>query len=197
MIGRQKGFNIREVENLLTSPEPSVALLPISAIRESDHAFFWGAFFLAIATCLLGCAAALYATAYSHKPFIMMIQAFGAMFFIFFAIFIIRGLQIRRKSRAHERRRFPREIVYPEAVDGRYGDGAGFSRLQESISREFGDGNARTREEVVGVLSRMSTEEVDVGTLNQVVNTLVDAGLFTESESDGRKLLTYNTGAAA
>ncbi|MFP4193371.1 MAG: hypothetical protein ACOCQI_02020 [Desulfosalsimonas sp.] len=196
MTGKE-GFNIREVENLLTSSEPSVALLPVSAIREADHAFFWSAFFLAIATCLFGCAAALYATAYSHTPFIMMIQAFGAMFFIFFAAFVIRGLHIRRKSRAHERRRFPREIVYPEALDGRYAEGAGFSRLQESISREFGDGNPRTREEVVGIMSRMSTEDVDVGTLNQVINTLVEAGLFTESESDGRRLLTYNGGKFA
>lgn len=188
----RKRFDIREVENLLTSPEPSLALLPVSAIRESDHAFFWGAFFLAIATCLFGCAAALHATAYSHAPFILMIEGFGAMFFIFFAVFVIRGLQIRRKSGAHERRRFPRELVYPEAEDDRYAEGTGFSRLQESISREFGDGAARTREEVVGVLSRMSTEDVDVGTLNQVVNTLVEAGMFTESESDGRKVLTYN-----
>ncbi|MFW6052589.1 MAG: hypothetical protein ACOC8I_01635 [Desulfosalsimonas sp.] len=196
MIGK-KGFNLREVENLLTSGEPSVTLLPVSAIRESDHAFFWGAFFLAIATCLFGCATALYATAYSHMPFIMMIQAFGAIFFIFFAAFIIRGVQIRRKSHAHERRRFSKEIIYPEAVDGKYAEGAGFSRLQESISKEFGDGAPRTREEVIGILSRMSTEDVDVGTLNQVVNALVEAGLFVESESDGRKVLAYSGKASA
>ncbi|MCF8095566.1 MAG: hypothetical protein K9J79_09440 [Desulfobacteraceae bacterium] len=187
-----KGFDIREVENLLTSPEQSVVLLPVSSIRESDHAFFWGAFFLAIATCLFGCAAALYATAYSHMPFIFMIEGFGTMFLIFFAAFVSRGLQIRRKSRAHERRRFSGEIVYSDKADGRYAEGAGFSMLQESINRELGDGAARTREEVIGILSRMSTEEVDVGTLNQVVNTLVESGMFTETESNGRKLLTFS-----
>lgn len=190
-------FDLREAENLLTSPQQSVALLPVSAIRESDHAFFWSAFFLAIATCLFGCAAALYATSYSHMPFIFMIEAFGAMFFIFFGAFVTRGMQIRKKARAHERRRLPREISYPESVDSRYSEGAGFSRLQESISREFGDGKARTKEEIIGIMSRMSTEDVDVGTLNQVVNALVDAGVFEESESDGRKLLAYNSRAAA
>lgn len=196
-MASKHGFNIREVENLLTSSEKSVVLLPVSAIRESDHAFFWGSFFLAIATCLFGCAAALYATSYSHMPFILMIEGFGAMFFIFFGAFITRGLQIRKKARAHERRRFPQEVAYSEAADARYSEGAGFSRLQKNIKREFGDGKPRTREEIIGVLSRMSTEDVDVGTLNQVVDTLLEAGLFEEAESEGRRVLTFNSAAAA
>lgn len=196
-MSSKQGFNIMEVENLLTSPEANQVFLPVSAIRESDHAFFWGAFFLAIATALFGCAMALSATAYPHMPFIVMIEGFGAMFFIFFAAFVMRGLQIRRKSKAYERRRSPKEILYPRAADERYAEDPGFSRLQESINREFGDGNARTREEVIGILSRMSTEDVDVGTLNQVVDTLVEAGMFTETESGGRKLLTFNSKADA
>ncbi|MBS3756613.1 MAG: hypothetical protein KGY56_13015 [Desulfobacterales bacterium] len=196
-MSNKQAVDLREVESMLSSPESSVDLLPVTAIREADHAFFWGAFFLAIATCLFGCAAALYATAYDHTPFIIMIECFGAMFFIFFAAFIIRGLQIRRKSRARERRRSSRDIVYPHARDDRYAEGAGFTRLQENIQKELGDGTARTREEIIGILSRMSTEDVDVGTLNQVVTALVEAGLLSETESDGRRMLTFNSRAAA
>lgn len=196
-MSSKQAVDLREVESLLSSPESSVDLLPVSAIRESDHTFFWSAFFLAIATGLFGCAAALFATAYEHTPFIIMIECFGAMFFIFFAAFVIRGLQIRRKARARERRRSSREIVYPHARDDRYAEDPGFTRLQENIRKELGDGTARTREEIIGILSRLSTEDVDVGTLNQVVNALVEAGLLTETESDGRRMLTFNSKAAA
>ena len=188
--------DIGRVEDLLAPAEQGVVLLPVSAIRESDHAFFWAAFFLAIATCLLGCAAALLATAYEHRPFIVMIEAFGGMFLIFFAAFVIRGLQIRRKSRAREQRRLARQIVYPYARDERSGTDFAGSGLQDTIQREFSDGRARTREEVMGVLSSVSTEDVDVGTLNQVVEALVKAGLFTRTQSEGKTWLTYNSAEA-
>lgn len=196
-MSNHQSMDIRNVENLLAPSERGIVLLPVSAIRESDHAFFWAAFFLAIATCLLGCAAALLATAYQHQPFIVMIEAFGAMFLIFFAAFIIRGLQIRRKSRAREQRRLTRQIVYPYSEEEQHQKGFEASRLQETIKRKFGDGSARTREEVIGVLSELSTEDVDVGTLNQVVFALVKAGIFTETESNGKRLLTYNSVEAA
>lgn len=196
-MSNHQSMDIRNVENLLAPSERGIVLLPVSAIRESDHAFFWAAFFLAIATCLLGCAAALLATAYQHQPFIVMIEAFGAMFLIFFAAFIIRGLQIRRKSRAREQRRLTRQIVYPYSEEEQHQKGFEASRLQETIKRKFGDGSARTREEVIGVLSELSTEDVDVGTLNQVVFALVKAGVFTETESNGKRLLTYNSVEAA
>lgn len=38
----------------------------------------------------------------------------------------------------------------------------------------------------------MSTPDVDVGTLNEVVGALVKAGVFTETESSGRSMLTFN-----
>ncbi len=196
-MSNHQSMDIRNVENLLAPSERGIVLLPVSAIRESDHAFFWAAFFLAIATCLLGCAAALLATAYQHQPFIVMIEAFGAMFLIFFAAFIIRGLQIRRKSRAREQRRLTRQIVYPYSEEEQHQKGFEASRLQETIKRKFGDGAARSREEVIGVLSELSTEDVDVGTLNQVVFALVKAGIFTETESNGKRLLTYNSVEAA
>lgn len=190
-MAKNQSIDIKNVENLLAPGERGIVLLPVAAIRESDHAFFWAAFFLAIATCLLGCAAALMATAYEHKPFIIMIEAFGAMFLIFFAAFVIRGLQIRRKSRAREQRRLARQIVYPYAEEQGGKKGFETSRLMETIENRFGDGQSRTREEVIGILSDISTEDVDVGTLNQVVSAFVKAGVFTETKSNGKRLLAY------
>lgn len=196
-MANKKSVDIRQAEDLLAPAERGVILLPVSAIRESDHAFFWAAFFLAISACLLGSAAALMATAYEHQPFIIMIEAFGAMFLIFFAAFLFRGMQIRRKSRAREQRRLARQIVYPYAENGGYKQDVEAGRLQDTIRKEFGDGKARSRQEVIGILSGMSTEDVDVGTLNEVVDTLVKAGLFTETESSGKTLLAYNKPAEA
>ncbi len=184
-------FDIQQVDNLLAPPEGSITLMPLTAIKESDHAFFWGAFFLSIATCLFGCAASLYASAYDHPPFIILLAGFGLLYLIFFIAFTARGLQIRKQAQARESMKRASDVVYPRAAD-RSGARVDAGRIQEGIVRALGDGVARTREEVIGVLSGLSTEEVDVGTLHQVLQALVEAGAFTETESGGRTMLTFN-----
>ncbi len=187
-----QALDISYVQNLLAPSEAAVTLLPLTAIKESDHAFFWGAFFLSIATCLFGCAVSLFASAYSHIPFIVLVAAFGLLFLLFFVVFAVRGLHIRRTARALERLMRPRDIVYPK-TSGEAGSRTNVSRIQESISRAFGDGAARSWEEAIGILSAMSADEVDVGTLHQVLRALVDVGMFTEKESNGKKMLTFNS----
>jgi len=185
-------LDINHVQNLLAPAEAAITLLPLSAIKESDHAFFWGAFFLSIATCLFGCAASLYASAYEHMPFIVLLAGFGLLFLIFFIVFAVRGLQIRKGARARERLKRPQDIVYPR-MSGKSSARTNVHRIQENISRAFGDGTPRSREEVIGMLSAMSADEVDVGTLHQVLNTLVEAGLFKETESNGQKMFTFQS----
>jgi len=188
----KQSLDIQQVDNLLAPSEQTITLLPLTAIKESDHAFFWGAFFLSIATCLFGCAASLYASAYEHLPFIILLLGFGLLYLVFFIAFALRGLQIRKHAHAREKMKRNSDMVYPRAADGR-GARVNVSRIQDGITKAFGDGTARTREEVIGILSDLSTEEVDVGTLHQVLNSLVDAGAFSETESGGRTLLTYNS----
>lgn len=185
-------LDINHVQNLLAPGEAAITLLPLSAIKESDHAFFWGAFFLSIATCLFGCAASLYASAYAHMPFIVLVAGFGLLFLIFFIVFAVRGLQIRKTARARERLKRPQDIVYPR-ITGSNSARTNVSRIHENIGRAFGDGAPRSREEVIGMLSDLSADEVDVGTLHQVLNTLVEAGLFKETESNGKKMFTFQT----
>lgn len=187
----RRNSDILQVETLLAPAAAPVALLPLPAIKESDHAFFWSAFFLSISTCLFGCAASLYASAYDHLPFILLVAGFGLLFLVLFIAFALRGLHIRRNARAQEKLRRPQDLLYSSSPGGQ-GGGAGTERIQESINRALGDGAARTREEILGVLSGLSTEEVDVGTLHQVFNTLIETGHFTETENNGKKLLTYN-----
>ncbi len=186
----RRNSDFAQVETLLAPAAAPVALLPLPAIKESDHAFFWSAFFLSIATCLFGCAASLYASAYEHLPFIVLVAGFGLLFLVLFIAFALRGLHIRKDARAQEKLKRPQDILYDNAT-GSQGGRASAERIQESINRALGDGASRTREEILGVLSGLSTEEVDVGTLHQVLNALIEAGHFTETENNGKKLFTY------
>ncbi len=182
---------ISRAEKLLAPPEAYVTLIPLSAIKESDHTFFWAAFFMSIAACLFGCAASLYASSYEHVPFIVLVAGFGFLFLLFFAAFAARGLQIRKNARAREKQKSPLDLTYTHPLRGE-NPRTKVTRIHESISRAFEDGAERTKEEVIGILSGMSTDDVDVGTLHQVLHALVDAGIFTETEKSGRKLLTFN-----
>jgi hypothetical protein len=188
----KQSVDISSVESLLSPSEAAIALLPLTAIKESDHAFFWGSFFLSIATCLFGCAASLYAAAYEHLPFIVLLAIFGCLFLLLFVIFAIRGLQIRKRARARERLKQPGDVLYQQSSADAAGR-ASVSRIQEGIRQALGDGAARTREEIIGILSSMSTDEVDVGTLHQVLYTLVDVGVLAETEQNGKKLFTFRS----
>jgi hypothetical protein len=193
---KEKPFDINLVENLLSSSEGMITLLPVTAIKESDHAFFWCAFFLSIASCLFGCAVSLYASAYEHLPFIALLAIFGLLFLIFFLVFSVRGLQIRKRARTRQILKRPGEVAYPRS-SSEGPAGRSISRMHDGIREAFGDGRPRSREEIIGTLSAMSTDEVDVGTLHQVLHTLVDVGLFSETEENGKKCFIFQPEAAA
>ncbi|MGM0452247.1 MAG: hypothetical protein ACQERN_03665 [Thermodesulfobacteriota bacterium] len=188
-MANKRSLNLKRVKTLLSPSFSGITVVPVSAIKESDHAFFWGALYLSVATCLFGCAASLYAATYEHMPFILLVMVFGGLFLVLFTVFAFRGFHIRRKARAQERRIRPQEVAYQQSMaiaDGNVGQD-----IQENIHRVLGDGMDRSREEVIGILSTMSNEEVDVGTLNQVVDTLVEVGMFTEKDNGSRTLLTF------
>ena len=94
---QKREFDTGTAMRLLDPKESGIPLVPLSDVEQHQSTLFWAAIFFGFFTAILGSLVSLVTTAYSNSPVIFLLGLSLISYFIFFAVFAVRGAVRWRK----------------------------------------------------------------------------------------------------
>ena len=183
-MSKKQSHPLETAVQIFAPKEVGITLVPLSAIEESDNSFLWASCFLSFSTCGIGSAISLFASEYSHSPFIWLVAIFGVVFLIFSIIFFKRACSIRAKARA--------EATKDEGEDGSTKDA--FATLNRIFNEELTDQTeGYSEKDLVKILRRRSAKSVGSDKPADTISLILELGGVFEKIENGKYVYPKNS----